>query len=69
MANVSENDAAKAIDAARALDSALLPVLGTYDDGTLLADSVQAWKAAGVPGVLRSTRAQIDRALANLDAR
>jgi hypothetical protein len=66
MASLSENDAAKAIEAAQDLDRALLPVLGVYDDGTLATSDVQAWEDAGAAHVLARTRGLIDRALKNL---
>lgn len=67
MTGLSENDAAKAIQAARELDQALLPVLGESDDGTLITRDIQAWKDAKVAEVLRRTRGLIDHALTNLE--
>ena len=67
MASLSENDAAKAIQAARDLDQALLPVIGEYDDGTLITGNIQAWKDAGAAHALRRTHGLIERALKNLE--
>ena len=66
MTDLGDQDAAKVIGLARALDAALLPVLGAYEDGTLMTTNVQAWKDVEADSVLRKTRGLIDRALTNL---
>jgi hypothetical protein len=66
MTNLSEQDAAKAIQAAWDLDRALLPAVAFYDDGTNLTN-LQAWKDADVAELLRRVRGTIDRALKRLE--
>ena len=67
MATLSERDAQQAAAAAHALTTALLPALLEQADGAEMID-VQAWKDAGVPELLRTTRRRIDQALGRLES-